>query len=271
MLEEINQSCEFIQSKLPATPLVAIVLGSGLGKLAEEIENKVIIEYKDIPNFKQSTVIGHEGRLIFGKLGGKDVIAMQGRLHYYEGYSMQEICFPVRVFKQLGAEYLFVSNAAGGLNPDFKAGDLMLINDHINFFPENPLRGKNIDEFGPRFPDMSKTYFPPLLEKARKIAEKNSILLKEGIYIGSSGPTLETPAEYRMFRILGADATGMSTVPEIIVAHHCGMKCFGISVITNESEPADPSKITTHDEVLEVAEKAESNLTKIFTDIIESI
>jgi len=271
MMDKIRETAQYISDKVSAAPQVAIILGSGLGQLAEEIENKIIIDYKDIPNFKQSTVIGHTGRLIFGTLSGKNVVAMQGRLHYYEGYSMQEICFPVRVFKQIGAEYLFVSNAAGGLNPDYIAGDLMLINDHINFFPENPLRGKNYDELGPRFPDMSKTYYPPLLEQAREVASKKSIDLKEGIYIGSSGPTLETPAEYRMFRTLGADATGMSTVPEIIVAHHCGLKCFGISVITNVSEPADPEKITTHDEVLEVANLAEKKLTVIFKEVISLI
>lgn len=270
-MQFIKETAQYISGKISEKPQIAIILGSGLGQLAEEIEDKTIIDYSEIPNFKQSTVVGHQGRLIFGILSGKNVVAMQGRLHYYEGYTMQEICFPVRVFQQLGAEYLFVSNAAGGLNPEYEAGDLMMINDHINFFPENPLRGKNYNELGPRFPDFSKTYYPPLLDIARKSAKKLAIELKEGIYIGSSGPTLETPAEYRMFRLLGADATGMSTVPEIIVAHHCGLKCFGISVITNESEPADPAQITTHEEVLEVANLAEKKLTAIFKDVINTI
>jgi len=271
MIELIKKTADFIKSKISITPKIGIILGSGLGGLGNKVENQIAIAYKDIPNFPVSTVEGHSGKLIFGQLGGKDVVAMQGRFHYYEGYGMQQVTFPVRVMKMLGVEYLIVSNAAGGLNPKFKVGDLMLITDHINYFPENPLRGKNLEEFGPRFPDMSKVYNPDLLKLAEKIANENNIKVQKGIYIGSTGPTLETKAEYRLFRSFGADSTGMSTVPEVIVAHHQGMKCFGMSVITNVSEPENPEEETTHEEVQNVAGTVEPLMTKIITKLIEKI
>jgi len=271
MIEQIKKTADFIKSKISISPKIGIILGSGLGGLGNKVENQIAIPYKEIPNFPVSTVEGHSGKLIFGQLGGKDVVAMQGRFHYYEGYGMQQVTFPVRVMKMLGVEYLIVSNAAGGLNPKFKVGDLMLITDHINYFPENPLRGKNLDEFGPRFPDMSKVYNPDLLKLAEKIANENNIKVQKGIYIGSTGPTLETKAEYRLFRSFGADSTGMSTVPEVIVAHHQGMKCFGMSVITNVSEPENPEEETTHEEVQNVAGTVEPLMTKIITKLIEKI
>ncbi len=271
MIELIKTTADFIKSKISATPEVAIILGSGLGGLANKVEDAIAIAYKDIPNFPVSTVEGHSGKLIFGTLGGKNVVAMQGRFHYYEGYNMKEVTFPVRVMKMLGVKYLIVSNAAGGLNPNFKVGDIMLINDHINFFPENPLRGKNMEDFGPRFPDMSKVYNPELIKIAENIAKQENIALQKGVYIGSPGPTLETKAEYRLFRIFGADATGMSTVPEVIVAHHQGMKCFGLSVITNVSEPINPEEETTHEEVQNVAGIVQPKMTTIITKLIENI
>ncbi|HON18569.1 MAG TPA: purine-nucleoside phosphorylase [Salinivirgaceae bacterium] len=270
-MEEFRKATEYIRSKITSTPEVGIILGSGLGNLGNRIENAIKIPYQEIPNFPISTVEGHSGTLVFGKLGGKNIIAMQGRFHYYEGYSMGQVTFPVRVMKLLGVKTLFVSNAAGGLNPDFQTGDLMIIRDHINFFPENPLRGKNFNEFGPRFPDMSKAYSPHLIKMAQEIAAKNGIKTKIGVYVGSSGPTLETPSEYKMFRILGADATGMSTVPEVIVANHMGMEVFGMSVITNVDKPSDPEKGTTHEEVQDVAGSVEPSMTKIFIGLIEQL
>ena len=214
------------------TPETAIILGTGLGSLVNEITEKYEIKYEEIPNFPISTVEGHSGKLIFGKLGNKDIMAMQGRFHYYEGYSMKEVTFPVRVMRELGIKTLFVSNAAGGMNPDFEIGDLMIITDHINHFPEHPLRGKNID-YGPRFPDMSEAYNRALIAQAKEIAAEKGIRVVEGVYVGVSGPTFETPAEYKLYRIFGGDAVGMSTVPEVIVAKHCGIRVFGMSVITN--------------------------------------
>lgn len=269
MLDKLNETVAFIQDKISGAPTVGVILGSGLSSLVDCIKTDNIISYSTIPHFPQVTVEGHEGNLVFGTLGGKRVVAMQGRFHYYEGYNMADIAFPIRVMHQLGVRTLLACNAAGGLNPAFHTGDLMLINDHINFFPENPLRGKNYSQFGPRFPDMSKTYSRELLALAKRVAAAAGIAVQEGIYIGSSGPTLETPAEYRMMRILGADATGMSTVPEIITAHHAGIRCFGMSVITNESAPADPDSITTHEEVLANAEAAADKLTHIFARMIE--
>ncbi|MFP4064661.1 MAG: purine-nucleoside phosphorylase, partial [Bacteroidales bacterium] len=254
-----------------ASPEIGIVLGSGLGGLVEEIDVSHRLPYNEIPNFLSSTVEGHAGQLIFGELGGKQVMAMQGRFHYYEGYNLQKVTFPIRVMRLMGVHTLMVSNAAGGLNPAFEAGDLMIIRDHINHFPENPLRGPNIDELGTRFPEMSKTYCPELISKARQIAIRNKIRFQSGVYIGSPGPTLETPAEYKMFRIFGADSTGMSTVPEVIVARHAGMKCFGISVITNLSEPSEMDKPTTHEEVQQVAGKAASRMSLLFRELIQEI
>lgn len=271
MFEKIKATAQFLNEKTQFAPVAGIILGSGLGGLVKAIDVKYSFDYRDVPNFPVSTVEGHDGKLIFGILGGKNVVAMQGRFHYYEGYSMQEVTFPVRVMKLLGVKTVFLSNAAGGLNPAFEVGDLMLIRDHINFFPDNPLRGKNIDELGTRFPEMSQTYNAALISDAKKIATEHKIKFQSGVYIGSPGPTLETPAEYNMFRLLGADATGMSTVPEVIVARHAGMECFGISVITNLAKPADPNKPTSHEEVQNVAQVAERNMTLIFTELIKGL
>jgi purine-nucleoside phosphorylase len=271
MIEKIKATADFLKNNTQAAPEVGIILGSGLGGLVKAIDIKHTFEYSDIPNFPVSTVEGHDGKLIFGVLGGKNVVAMQGRFHYYEGYSMQEVTFPVRVMKFLGVKTVFLSNAAGGLNPAFEVGDLMIIRDHINFFPDNPLRGKNMDELGTRFPEMSQTYSSLLISMAKQVARTHKIKYQTGVYIGSPGPTLETPAEYNMFRLLGADATGMSTVPEVIVARHAGMECFGISIITNLAQPADTDKPTSHEEVQQVAQTAERNMTLIFTELIKGM
>lgn len=247
-------------------PETAIILGSGLGKLVDEITDAYDIAYKDIPHFPVSTVEGHSGRLIFGRLGGHDIMAMQGRFHFYEGYSMREVTFPVRVMRELGIRTLFVSNAAGGTNPDFEIGDLMVITDHINLFPEHPLRGRNID-YGPRFPDMSEAYDRALVQRAVEIAREKGIVLRQGVYLGTQGPTYETPAEYRMFRRLGADAVGMSTVPEVIVANHCGMKVFGISVITDLGVDGKIVEVT-HEEVQRAADAAQPRMTEIMRTLI---
>ena len=248
-------------------PETAVILGSGLGKLVDELTETYEIDYKDIPNFPVSTVEGHSGRLIFGRLGGKEIMAMQGRFHYYEGYSMKEVTFPVRVMHELGIKTLFVSNAAGGTNPNFEIGDLMIITDHINFFPEHPLRGKNIS-YGPRFPDMSEAYDRTLIARAKKIASQKGITLREGIYIGTQGPTYETPAEYRMFARWGADAVGMSTVPEVIVANHCGMKVFGISVITDLGVEGKIVEVS-HEDVQRAADAAQPRMTAIMREMIQ--
>ncbi len=271
MIEKIKETASFLGERTGQHPEAGIILGSGLGGLVKAIQVTHAFDYKDIPNFLTSTVVGHAGRLIFGSLEGKQVVAMQGRFHYYEGYPMQQVTFPVRVMKLLGIKTLFLSNAAGGLNPAFEVGDLMLIRDHINMFPENPLRGKNMDELGTRFPEMSETYSKKLIGKAKRIAAENHIKVQSGVYIGSPGPTLETPAEYRMFRILGADSTGMSTVPEVIVARHMNIDCFGISVITNLTEPSEMEQPTTHDEVQNVAEQAEPKMTFIFRELLKAL
>jgi purine-nucleoside phosphorylase len=251
---------------MTTSPKTAIILGTGLGQLASEITDKTEIPYSDIPNFPVSTVEGHSGKLIFGKLGGVDILAMQGRFHFYEGYSMKEVTFPVRVMYELGIKTLFVSNAAGGMNPKFNIGDLMVITDHINFFPEHPLRGKNFPT-GPRFPDMHKTYDPLLIKLAFDIAREKRIPVQHGVYVGVQGPTFETPAEYKMYRILGGDAVGMSTVPEVIVAHHCGIRTFGISVITDLGGFDEPVEVS-HDEVQEAAKKAQPFMTEIMRELI---
>ncbi len=271
MINEIKYTADYIKDRIQSKPEIGIILGSGLGGLIDKIDIEKKFSYQELPNFPVSTVQGHSGNLIIGKLGNKPVVAMQGRFHYYEGYDMSIVTLPIRVMKLMGVSHLIVSNAAGGLNPDFKAGDIMFITDHINFFPVNPLRGPNLDKFGVRFPDMSNTYDKKMLNTALKIAQENDIHVQQGVYIGSSGPTLETPAEYRMFRILGADATGMSTVPEVIVAHHAGIKCFGVSVITNEAEPEDKEVETTHEEVQNVAGLTQPKLTKIITGLITSL
>ena len=266
MLEKIQETAAFLQNRIHTNPKTSIILGTGLGKLAEEITDKYEISYQDIPHFPVSTVEGHSGKRIFGTLGNKDIMAMQGRFHFYEGYSMKEVTFPIRVMRELGIQTLFVSNAAGGMNPDFEIGDLMIITDHINFFPEHPLRGKNIP-YGPRFPDMSEAYSKDLIQKADKIAEEKGIKVQHGIYIGTQGPTFETPAEYKMFHILGADAVGMSTVPEVIVANHCGIKVFGISVITDLGVEGKIVEVS-HEEVQKAADEAQPRMTTIMRELI---
>ena len=254
---------------MTSSPKIAIILGSGLGELASEITDATEIPYGDIPNFPVSTVEGHSGKLIFGKLGGKDVMAMKGRFHFYEGYSMKEVTFPERVMYELGVDTLIVSNAAGGMNPQFKIGDIMIINDHINFFPEHPLNGPNFPT-GPRFPDMHQVYNPDLIALADAIANEKGIRLVHGVYVGVQGPTFETPAEYRMYRILGGDAVGMSTVPEVIVANHCGMKIFGVSVITDLGGFDVPVEVS-HEEVQEAANKAQPIMTELIKEMIKRI
>lgn len=266
MLQKIQETAEFLKSKMRTSPETAIILGTGLGSLVNEITEKYEIEYKDIPNFPLSTVEGHSGKLIFGKLGGKEIMAMQGRFHFYEGYSMKEVTFPVRVMRELGIKTLFVSNAAGGMNPEFIIGDLMIITDHINMFPEHPLRGKNIP-YGDRFPDMSTAYDKELITKAKEIAAEKGIRVVEGVYLGTQGPTFETPAEYRMFHRMGGDAVGMSTVPEVIVARHCGIRVFGISVITDLGVEGIVVECS-HEEVQKAADEAQPKMTTIFREII---
>ena len=269
MLEKIQETAAFLKSKMHTHPETAIILGTGLGSLVHEITEAYTINYADIPNFPLSTVEGHSGKLIFGKLGDKDIMAMQGRFHYYEGYTMQEVTFPIRVMRELGIKTLFVSNAAGGMSPDFEIGDLMIITDHINFFPEHPLRGRNID-YGPRFPDMSESYSKELINKALQIAREKGIKVQQGIYIGTQGPTFETPAEYKMFRILGADAVGMSTVPEVIVANHCGIQVFGVSVITDLGVEGKIVEVS-HEEVQKAADAAQPRMTTIMREMINRV
>ena len=267
MLEKIKATSSYILERTKFNSDIAIILGTGLGGLVKEIEIEHIIPYSEIPNFPVSTVEGHKGQLIFGILGGKKVIAMQGRFHHYEGYNLKEVTFPVRVLKAIGIKTLFVSNASGGLNPKFKVGDLMMISDHINMFGDNPLMGPNIKELGPRFPDMSQPYNLRLRNQAFKIALENKIDLKEGVYVGVAGPTFETPAEYKMFRIFGGDAIGMSTVPEVIVARHMDMAVFGISIITDSGVPGEIVEIS-HEEVQAVAMQAEPKMSLIIRELI---
>ena len=266
MLQKIQETAEFLKSRMNSAPETAIILGTGLGSLVNEITDKYEIEYKDIPNFPLSTVEGHSGKLIFGKLGDKEIMAMQGRFHFYEGYSMKEVTFPVRVMRELGIKTLFVSNAAGGMNPGFIIGDLMIITDHINMFPEHPLRGRNIP-YGDRFPDMSAAYDKELIAKAKEIAAEKDIRVVEGVYLGTQGPTFETPAEYRMFHCMGGDAVGMSTVPEVIVARHCGIRVFGISVITDLGVEGIVVECS-HEDVQKAADEAQPKMTTIFREII---
>lgn len=265
MLEKIKETAAFLKERMHTSPETAIMLGTGLGNLANEITEKYEIKYQDIPNFPVSTVEGHSGKLIFGKLGNKDIMAMQGRFHYYEGYSMKEVTFPVRVMKELGIKTLFVSNASGGMNDAFEIGDLMIIRDHINFFPEHPLRGKNL--YGDRFPDMSDAYSKDLIKKALDIAKEKGIKVQQGVYLGTQGPTFETPSEYKMFHILGADAVGMSTVPEVIVANHAGIKCFGISIITDLGVEGKIVEVS-HEEVQKAADAAQPKMTTIMRELI---
>ena len=271
-MSRYTDAADFIKERIGGrVPVAGIVLGSGLGKLADRIENPVIIPYREIPGFPVSTAIGHKGNFIFGKLGGKDVVAMQGRFHYYEGYPMTSVTLPVRVMVVLGIRYLFVSNAAGACNPDFRMGDMVIIKDHINLMP-NPLIGPNEDDFGPRFPDMTCAYDLDMIAKAYSIAEKLGIEVKEGVYLGSTGPTYETPAEVRFFHKIGADMLGMSTIPEVIVARHCGIKVFGVSIMTNEANTGNDVKIlNSGDDVIVQADKAADRMTALFAGMIETL
>lgn len=269
MLAEIQQTAQWIKERVAVLPRTAIVLGTGLGRLAAEIEVEQEFPYADIPHFPVSTVEGHSGRLLFGRLGGKEIMALEGRFHYYEGYDMKQVTFPVRVMHELGIRTLFVSNAAGGVNPDFEIGDLMLIRDHINFLPEHPLRGKNFPT-GPRFPDMHEAYDHALLEMARTIAREKGIRVVEGVYLATQGPTYETPAEYKMYRTFGADAVGMSTVPEVIVAHHCGIRVFGVSVITDLGVEGRIVEVS-HEEVQRAANEVQPLMADIFREMIRRI
>ena len=266
MYAKIQETASWLKERVETRPRTAIILGTGLGQLATEITDAREIPYGDIPNFPVSTVEGHAGKLIFGKLGGKDIMAMEGRFHYYEGYSMKEVTFPERVMHEMGIKTLFVSNAAGGMNPDFKIGDLMVITDHLNLFPEHPLHGPNFPT-GPRFPDMHEPYDPSLVALADEIAKEKGIAVSHGVDVGVQGPTFETPAEYRMYRLLGGDSVGMSTVPEVIVACHCGIKVFGISIITDLGGFDVPAEVS-HEEVQEAANAAQPKMTEIMREMI---
>ena len=266
MYKRILETAEWLRTKMTTQPETAIILGTGLGELAKEIDKEQVIPYTEIPHFPVSTVEGHAGCLIFGKLGGKDILAMEGRFHYYEGYDMKQVTFPIRVMRELGIKTLFVSNAAGGTNPAFEIGDLMIITDQINFMPENPLRGANIPQ-GPRFPDMGHAYDPQLIQLADAIADEKGIKVQHGVYLATQGPTYETPSEYRMFARWGADAVGMSTVPEVIVARHCGIRCFGISNITDLGGMEEVVLIT-HEDVQKAAAEAQPRMATIMGEMI---
>jgi purine-nucleoside phosphorylase len=266
-MEEFFNAVNYIRTRYKGQPQFGIILGTGLGKLVDDIEIELIIDYKDIPHFPVSTVESHSGKLIFGKIANKNVVVMQGRFHYYEGYSAKQITFPVRVMKLLGIEKLFISNACGGVNPAHAVGELMIIEDHINLHPDNPLRGPNLEEFGPRFPDMSEPYDRKMIAQAQQIARDNQIKVHTGVYASVTGPNLETPAEYRYVRILGADVVGMSTIPENLVARHMDIPVFAISVITDLGVDGKIEKITIED-VLAAASKAEPSMTKIFRELI---
>ena len=270
-LEKIQETSDFIKKRVNnKLPEVAIILGSGLGAVVDNINIEVEIPYGEVPNFPVSTVEGHKGCLIFGTLAGKYIMAMQGRFHYYEGYTMQEVTFPVRVMKAIGIKTVFVSNAAGGMNPEFKVGDLMVINDHINVFPEHPLHGKNINELGPRFPAMVDAYSPRLIKMAFDIAKEKGVRLMQGVYVGTQGPTFETPAEYRYFWRIGGDAVGMSTVPEVIVARHADMEVFGISVITDLGVEGIVER-ASHEEVQKAAAAAQPIMVMLVQEMISRL
>jgi len=270
VMMQLSKAVSYIKSKTNATPKVGIVLGSGLGNLSQVIEVETEIEYGKIPHFPVSTVKGHGGKLFFGKLNGTHVLCMSGRFHFYEGYSAQQVIFPVRVMKMLGIETLLLSNAAGSVNPNYKVGDLMILNDHISFFTTNPLIGKNVEELGTRFPDMSEPYSKALIAKALEIGKANNIHLHEGVYTAVTGPTFETHAEYRLIKTIGSDVVGMSTVQECIAAVHCGMKVFAVSVVTDIGIREDDNVIT-HEEVLEAAKEAEPKLTLLFSELAKVI
>lgn len=269
--KEYEQSANYIKEKIgKKTPKIAIILGSGLGTLSSEIEEKIVIKYNEIPNFPVSTVEGHAGELIIGKIEGKEIIAMNGRFHYYEGYDLKETTFPIRVFKLLGIEKLIITNAAGGINKEFKVGDFMVINDYLSFFAESVLRGKNLKEFGERFTDMSKTFDKDLSKKLKEIINKHTKRAQEGVYAYMKGPTFETPAEIRALRVLGADAVGMSTVPEVIVAHHCGIKSVAVSCITNMAAGV-LDEVLSHEDVKKTAEKVKIKFGEIMKEYIKEI
>lgn len=270
MIENIKEAVEAIRKVYDGEPEIGIVLGTGLGGLVSEIEEEKVLPYNFIPHFPISTVESHMGKLIFGTLGGKKIVAMQGRFHYYEGYSMTQITFPIRVMKMLGIKTLLLSNAAGGMNLSYKKGDLMILDDHINLQPANPLTGTNLDSFGPRFPDMSRPYDPGLIAKAEAIAAEENINIQKGVYVAVSGPNLETRAEYRFLRLIGADVVGMSTVPEVIVANHCGLRTFAISVVTDECDP-DHLEPVDVPEIIRVAKETEPKLTRILSRLVSQI
>ena len=267
-LEKINQAVAFLKEKISQSPNTGIVLGTGLGGLLHDIEIITEIPYQEIPHFPIATVTSHQGKLILGRVENKIILAMKGRFHYYEGYSMKEVTFPIRIMKMLGIQTLMLSNASGGLNPEFEIGDIMVIEDHIDLFPENPLRGQNLDQFGDRFPDISEAYCKEMIQLASEIAQQNNISLRKGVYAGVQGPNLETPAEYRYLRTIGADAVGMSTVPEVIVAAQSGMKIFALSAITDLCTPGNIKKINLPD-ILQAAAKAEPSMRQVLLTLIK--
>ena len=269
MLEQIKNTANFLKQKTNCNPKAGIILGSGLGSFVDEVEIKFSIAYNEIPDFPNSTVEGHEGKLIFGLIDEKEVVVMQGRFHYYEESDIDKVVFPIRVMKFLGVKNLIISNASGGVNPNFEIGDMMIIEDHINLIP-NPLVGPNFDELGTRFPDMSQPYCKKMISDAEEIAKTHKITLQKGVYVGVTGPTLETPAEYNYFRIIGGDTIGMSTVPEVIAARHMRIKCFGISVITDLGVPGK-IKVVTHEDVQNVANKAKPILATLVTELIKKL
>ncbi len=270
MLKKINETVAYIKSKTTFEPHIGIILGTGLGNLANEIKVHTVIPYSDIPNFPVSTVVGHKGQLVFGTLNNVNVVAMQGRFHYYEGYTMQELSFPVRVLKYLGIKTLILSNASGGVNSTFEVGDIMIITDHINLMGNNPLIGKNDDEIGPRFPDMHDAYDHGLIQKALQIAQRNNISCRQGVYAAVTGPTFETPSEYRYIKFTGADCVGMSTVPEVIVARHMGLPVFAVSIITDLGVEGKIVEVS-HEEVIQAANNAEPKMTTIIKELITQI
>ncbi len=269
-IERVNGAVKFFREEIGEEPKIAVILGSGLGEIADSVSGEKVIPYRNIPGFPVSTTPGHKGELIFGELHGKKVVLMNGRFHYYEGYTMREVTFPIRVFQLLGVEILVVTNAAGGLNPDFEVGVPMIIKDHINLMGDNPLIGPNVDEWGPRFPDMSEAYDKELRKMALESAKELGIKVYEGVYVAVAGPNFETAAEYRMLRRLGADAVGMSTVPEVIVAKHGGMRVLGISAITDKGDP-DNLKPLSAEEVLEIAKKTGEKMAKIISEVIRKL
>jgi purine-nucleoside phosphorylase len=268
MWEQVQETINYIKEKTGFTPEYGVILGSGLGSFTDDIQIEFTLPYSEIPNFPVSTVQGHKGALVFGTIGGKKVVAMQGRFHFYEGYDMKQVTFPVRVMKYLGVTKLIVSNASGGVNPNYEVGSIVIIKDHINMMPEHPLRGKNDERFGPRFVNMSEPYSKAMMLKAKTVAKENGIEVLDGVYLGLQGPTFETLSEYRMVKILGADCVGMSTVPEVIVARHMDLECFGISVITDMGDVENIEEVN-HAEVLKVAEKAEPSVRLLIKELIK--